>query len=169
MIQNSTKNYIKQFNIYKTDPQKSLTVLGNILEQHEQWRRVFPRATATGGAWTNRNRGVWTDFFFCVFLNRRWPAEQEKKCTQQLILVFISFVFEICFGFFSSSFRSAPLLCLLPSLFQAGRFVMGLSSMAVQLLMAGLCRGELVGGGRCAAVVRSAGFVVDGDGEIGGR
>jgi hypothetical protein len=50
MIQNSTKNYIKQFNIYKTDPQKSLTVLGNILEQHEQWRRVFPCATATGGA-----------------------------------------------------------------------------------------------------------------------
>jgi hypothetical protein len=50
MIQNSTKNYIKQFNIYKTDPQKSLTVLGNILEQHEQWRRVFPRAPATGGA-----------------------------------------------------------------------------------------------------------------------
>ena len=46
---------------------------------------------------------------------------------------------------------------------------MGLSSTAVQLLMAGLCRGELVGGGRCAAVVCSAGFVVDGDGEIGGR
>jgi len=44
---------------------------------------------------------------------------------------------------------------------------MGLSSTVVQLLMAGLCRGELVGGGRCAAVVRSAGFVVDGDGEIG--
>jgi hypothetical protein len=46
MIQNSTKIYIKQFKIYKTDPQKSLTVLGNILEQHEQWRRVFPRAAA---------------------------------------------------------------------------------------------------------------------------
>jgi hypothetical protein len=93
----------------------------------------------------------------------------NRKRTTQSILVFISFVFEICFGFFSSSFRSAPLLCLLPSLFQAGRFVMGLSSTVVQLLMAGLCRGELVGGGRCAAVVRSAGFVVDGDGEIGGR
>jgi hypothetical protein len=50
MIQNSTKNYIKQFNIYKIDPQKSLIVFGNILEQHEQWRRVFPRSPATGGA-----------------------------------------------------------------------------------------------------------------------
>jgi hypothetical protein len=46
MIQNSTKNYIKQFKIYKTDAQKSLTVLGNILEQHEHWRRVDSRAAA---------------------------------------------------------------------------------------------------------------------------
>jgi hypothetical protein len=45
-----------------------------------------------------------------------------------LILVFISFVFEICFGFFFFFFRYAPFLCLLPSLFQACRFVMGLSS-----------------------------------------
>jgi hypothetical protein len=45
-----------------------------------------------------------------------------------LILVFISFIFEICFGFFFFFFRSTLFLCLLPSLFQAGRFVMGLSS-----------------------------------------
>jgi hypothetical protein len=78
MIQNSTKNYIKQFKIYKTDAQKSLTVLGNILEQHEQWRRVFPRATATGGAWIHApprkqpgNRAVKVGFFSSVFLRRR--------------------------------------------------------------------------------------------------
>jgi len=81
MIQNSTKIYIKQFKIYKTDPQKSLIVPGNILKQHEQWRSVFPRAATTGGAWIHAlhapprkqpgNRAVKAGFFSSVFLRRR--------------------------------------------------------------------------------------------------
>jgi hypothetical protein len=88
--------------------------------------------------------------------------QQQQKRNNQLILVFISFVFVFCFGFFllfvrsgfyfsSSRFRirfflqigllyvssSSPLLQVAAELWV---------SMAVQLLVAGLCKGELVDG-----------------------
>jgi len=68
----------------------------------EQWRRVFPRATTTGGAWVHappqKNQatgGVWIDFFFSVSLRWRWPAKQPN--TPQAVDFNFSFFFRICF------------------------------------------------------------------------
>ena len=56
------------------------------------------------------------------------PAKPNKHHIQ-LILIFISFLSsKSASAFILFFFKSAPFLCLLPSRFQAGRFVMGLSS-----------------------------------------
>jgi len=47
------KNYIKQFQNYKTATLKQSEITGMALCKPEQCRRVCPRATVAGGAWVH--------------------------------------------------------------------------------------------------------------------
>jgi hypothetical protein len=67
--------------IYKSVPQNSRNCKGTLLHRNwrqEQLRRVFQRATVTGGAWGHapplmetKNQWIGNVFFFPVFLRRR--------------------------------------------------------------------------------------------------
>jgi len=82
-------------------------VQGNLLDPREQRRRVLPRATATGGAWahappleTQKNRGSGMFSSPSVLLNRRRPAEQEKKRTPvDFSLLFLDLLKNFCHPF----------------------------------------------------------------------
>jgi hypothetical protein len=72
--------------------------------------RVVPRATATGGAWihapppmkvTETGGSGTSSSSLSPYAGS--DLQQQQKRNNQLILVFISFVFEICFVLFSSS------------------------------------------------------------------
>ena len=93
----------------------------------EQWRRVVPRATATGSAWIHApplmkvaepvDRGRIPLFFLVggdCYLYRQ--QETQKKGHKQLILAFSFFVFFLDLHFS---------LLLLRVCFTAGQFVMG--------------------------------------------
>jgi hypothetical protein len=109
-IQQLNKHYIKHFKNYKTDPHKSFTVQGNLLDPYEQWWRIFPRATVTGGAWVHApphktwkpggSGSVSSPLPFSAGGDNAVTCKTTKTQHRQLILVFISFVFQIFFGFF---------------------------------------------------------------------
>ena len=74
-----------------------------------------PRASATGDAWahappleTLKNQGLWNVFFPFVLLNRRRPAEQEKKRTLvDFSLLFLDLLKTFCPLFLSVRSASA--------------------------------------------------------------
>jgi hypothetical protein len=128
-------------------------VLENLLDLHEQWRRVFPRATATGGAWVHAppqtTPGKWTDLvgylllFPSLTVVRNTITCNNRKRTTQSILIFC-FCFAdllLWFSFFLqlSVFFSFPLLLC----FQAvGCVTKGLSEVVLLLHLAGEDGGE---------------------------
>jgi hypothetical protein len=117
------KNYIKKFKIYKRAFKTLEICREGLLQLQEQWQRISStrrrhwrcvgsRATAdeggkTGGSGTSSSS---------LSPYAGSDLQRQQNCNNQLILVFISFVFfksALVFFFF----RSVPFLCLRPSLF----------------------------------------------------
>jgi hypothetical protein len=172
------KYYIKQFGNYKNDPKQPGTVSGRLLELLEQWWHVAPLATATDGAWIHApppmkvaETGGSGTSSSSLSPYAGSDLQQQQKRNNQLILVFISFVFVLLrffllfvrsgFYFSSSRFRirfflHIGLLCVSFSspLHSSGGGVVGVAAM-VQALMIFAPFGRSGGGRGRSAGVRS--------------
>jgi len=125
----------------QNSPPKSITLLGNLLDLHEQWRRVLPRATATGGAWKGRKTGGSGSASFPFPVLTGVTCKKQKKGTQQSIL--------LCFLLF----RSVSVFSFSDLLHRRSFFGFTSSSPSLQvgvlLVWDGVCGGGARGGRRC--------------------